>query len=339
MPRRHLRVEEVSQTIILLREGYSQREVAQILKSVVQRAAARHRTTGSLKRKRGQGANRKTTAREDHYIELQALRKRFVTSRELKNDLRLATGKEISTKTVRRRLKEVNLIARKPATGPILTALHKINRLCFCLNHREWNERQWDSVLFTDEFRFHIFNNDRHVLVLRRPGERYAQCNIRGVDKFGGGPLMVWGGISFNGRTQLVIVRNGLMTAARYRDDIIVPHVLPYAENFGPNFIFMHDNARPHIAHTVTTALRDANIDCLEWPAKSPDLNPIEHLWDHLNRRVRSAHAPPINLEKLSNLLIQEWHQIPQQSIQNLISSMPRRMQECITARGGNTSY
>jgi transposase len=139
MPRRHLRVEEVSQTIILLREGYSQREVAQILntnKSVVQRAAARHRTTGSLKRKRGQGAKRKTTAREDHYIELQALRKRFVTSRELKNDLRLATGKEISTKTVRRRLKEVNLIARKPATGPILTALHKINRLSFCLNHQ-----------------------------------------------------------------------------------------------------------------------------------------------------------------------------------------------------------
>jgi transposase len=163
MPRGHLRVEEVSQIIILLREGYSQREVAQILntnKSVVQRAAARHRTTGSLKRKRGQGAKRKTTAREDHYIELQALRKRFVTSRELKNYLRLATGKEISTKTVRRRLKEVNLIARKPATGPILTALHKINRLSFCLNHQEWNERQWDSVLFTDESRFHISNNE-----------------------------------------------------------------------------------------------------------------------------------------------------------------------------------
>jgi uncharacterized protein YerC len=93
------------------------------------------------------------------YIELQALRKRFVTSRELKNDLRwlrLDTRKEISTKTVRRMLKEVNLIARKPATGPILTALHKINRLSFCLNHQEWNERQWDSVLFTDESRFHI---------------------------------------------------------------------------------------------------------------------------------------------------------------------------------------
>jgi hypothetical protein len=86
---------------------------------------------------------------------------------------------------------------------------------------------QFYSLMSPD---FTLFsNNDRRVLVLRRPGERYAQCNIRGVDKFGGGSLMVWGGISFNGRTQLVIVRNGSMTAARYRDDIIVPHVLPYA--------------------------------------------------------------------------------------------------------------
>lgn len=342
MPRRHCRPEEVSQIIILLREGYSQREVAEILntnKSVVQRAAARFRNTGSFKRRPGQGAKRKTTRREDRFIELQSLRKRFVTSRELKNDLRLATGTEISTKTVRRRLKEVNVSARKPATGPILTATHKRNRLNFCRNHQGWDEEQWKSVLFSDESRFLLNKNDRRVLVMRRPGERFAPCTIREVDKFGGGSVMVWGGIQFNGRTELVLVRNGSLTAIRYRDEIIVPHVQPFAENFGNGFIFMQDNAKPHTANIVTAVFREANIQCLEWPARSPDLNPIEHLWDQLGKKIKHALRPPVTLDELSNMLVQEWEQIPQEKIQNLISSMPRRLAACIAARGGHTHY
>jgi hypothetical protein len=73
-------------------------------------------------------------------------------------------------------LKEVNLIARKPATGPILTALHERNRLSFFLNHQLWNEKYWDSVLFINQSRFQISNNDCRVLVLRRPGERYIRA-------------------------------------------------------------------------------------------------------------------------------------------------------------------
>jgi hypothetical protein len=177
----------------------------------------------------------------------------------------LATGKEVSTKTVRRRLKEVNLIARKLATGPILTALHKRNRLSFCLNHQEWNEGEWDSLysLMSPDFIFPITIAVFSFCEDLVRGTRNA--TFVGIDKFGGGSLIVWGGISFNGYTQLVIVRNGSMTGAGYRDDIIVLHVQPYVEHFDPNFIFMHNNIRPHIAHhIVTTALRDPNIDCLD---------------------------------------------------------------------------
>jgi hypothetical protein len=141
---------------------------------------------------------------------------------------------------------------------------------------------------------------------------------------------MVWGGISFNGRTQLVIVRNGSTTAARYRDDIIVPHVQPYAENFGPNFIFMHDNTRPHIAHIVTIALRDANIDSLEWRAKSPDLNPIEHLWDYINRRIRFVHVCTY-----LQLILKSCPTCLYKSGIKYHNSMPRKMHECIATRGG----
>jgi hypothetical protein len=75
---------------------------------------------------------------------------------------------------------------------------------------------------------------------------------------------MVWGGITFEDRTNLVVVNRGSMTAVRYRDDIVVPVVEPFGAIHGPGFVFMHDNARPHIANVVRQELVAANINVLE---------------------------------------------------------------------------
>ncbi|KAL3266096.1 hypothetical protein HHI36_010282 [Cryptolaemus montrouzieri] len=104
----------------------------------------------------------------------------------------------------------------------------------------------FQNVLFSDECRFCLVLNDRRMPVYRRPGERYQQCNIRQTENFGGSSVMVWGGISFHGRTELVLVNNGRMTGARYIADILEPHVLPFGPLIGENFIYMHDNTRPH---------------------------------------------------------------------------------------------
>lgn len=129
------------------------------------------------------------------------------------------------------------------------------------------------------------------------------------------------------------------MTAVRYIDEIIEEHIVPYADQVGNNFILMQDNARPHTARVVTDFLREAGIRTLDWPANSPDMNPIEHLWDELKRRVRARKPPPQNHRELKQALLDEWQDIPQEVVRNLILSMRNRMQAVIEARGGNTKY
>ncbi|CAG4973881.1 unnamed protein product [Colias eurytheme] len=125
-------------------------------------------------------------------------------------------------------------------------------------------------------------------------------------------------GISMNAKTELVFIetggRVGGLTANRYIEEILGVHVVPYAGFIGENFIFilMHDNARPHTAGSVVQYLQEVEIAAMDWPARSPDLNPIEHLWDELKRKVRARNPAPATKSDLKAALIEEWDSIEQ---------------------------
>ena len=101
----------------------------------------------------------------------------------------------------------------------------------------------------------------------------------------------------------------------------------------------MHDNARPHVARIVNEYLHEVNIRTLNWPPRSPDLNPIEHLWDIIGRALRQHQPPPANLQDIQIMVTDIWQGLDQNQISNLISSMPRRCEAVIRSRGGNTRY
>ena len=244
--------------------------------------------------------------------------------------------RRISDQTVRNRLRHAGIGVRHPVRAIVLNQQHRQNRLQRAQTHRVWPQQRWRTVWFSDESRFLEQRADGRARVYRRRNERFATNCIQEVDRFGGGSVMMWAAISHTGRTDLVHV-NGTLTAQRYCDEILQPHVVPIMQNNGR--IFQQDNARPHTARITTAYLQNNNIPVLPWPPTSPDLNPIEHLWDELDRRVRERQPAPQSLQQLVVALQAEWAHIPQQVIRNLTSSMGRRCQAVIDTRGGHTRY
>ncbi|GFU52652.1 uncharacterized protein TNCV_3134881 [Trichonephila clavipes] len=142
-----------------------------------------------------------------------------------------------------------------------------------------------------------------------------------------------------NGRTRLHGAVNGTMTSQRYIDEVLLPHVRLFRGAVGDKFVFMDDNATCHRTLAVQDCLDSEGIQRLVWPARSPDLNPIENVWDALGRQVAGRNYPPTNKNTLIRALTEEWDKLPQQLLDNVLQSMVRRVECCITLHIGHIPY
>ena len=103
------------------------------------------------------------------------------------------------------------------------------------------------------------------------------------------------------------------------------------------NATLQQDNASPHVVRVVTDFLTQNNVNVLPWTAISPDLSPIEHVWDEMQRRLRGLQNQPLTLPDLSCALVRIWNGIPQAFFRTLVTSMRRRCRACIDSNGGHT--
>ena len=150
---------------------------------------------------------------------------------------------------------------------------------------------------------------------------------------------MIWGQFSFYGAGKLHICESN-MNKEQYLD-VLKNRLLPQMEEWRANDVctFMQDNAPCHTAKIIKKFFEDQHINVLDWPGNSPDLNPIENLWAIVKSKLKNHNIT--TKKELISLIIQIWTRdvnIPN-ILQNLVTSMPRRMQQVVKEKGGITKF
>ncbi|GFY02913.1 transposable element Tcb1 transposase [Trichonephila clavipes] len=152
--------------------------------------------------------------------------------------------------------------------------------------------------------------------------------------------IMVWGGIGYHSRTSSVRIA-GTLNSQRYISEVLEPVVLPSLPSGLETqpYLFQHDNARPHVARIVQRFFVNHQIELLPWPARSPDLSPIENMWSMVAQRLTQITPPAATPDQFWQRVEAAWSAVPQEYIQSLFESMPRRVAAVISNNGGYTGY
>ena len=310
-----------------------------ISEATLRRLVHRMKDTGSVCDRPRSGRPRKTNPVTDKSLLKLALKDRMASFPQLSNQLKKNTGVAVSPRTVSRRLKEKGFLRRIALIRPLLTKIQKEKRFSFANKYRKAGMSFWSRVVFTDEKIFEASDMGTKPRVTRKRGERSSKACVRPTPKRGL-KVHVWGAI-MRGAMGPIRRIEGNLNATKYQDDVIFD--VDGLCNFDPNHpksarIFQQDGAPPHRAKCTLHFLKEKKVTTLPWPGNSPDFNPIEHVWSHMGRRVRSR-GNPKNVDELWKWIQEGWDLTPMTLIDSLYKSLPSRVSEAIANSGGSTHY
>lgn len=248
----------------------------------------------------------------------------------------------ISAQTVRNILQEEGLKACVKVKKPLMSKINMRKRLEFAIQYQHWSVEDWKSVIFSDETKINRIGSDGRVWGYKKKGCKTVNSRLtKNTLQAGGGNIMVWGCMCWYGVGDACNIE-GRLNGEEYVTQILNPYVIQSRDWYKipeDKFIFQQDNAPIHNTAMARAWFAKKNIQVINWPPQSPDLNPIEHLWRVCKMKLNDYDDHPGGVRELWDRFENVWADMDPQICKGLIESIPRRLQAVIKAKGGPTKY
>jgi hypothetical protein len=228
----------------------------------------------------------------------------------------------ISKTTIWRRLKNNDYLYGHYESKPKLTEKHKTDRLAWA---HKYSDQDWSKINFSDEATIYLNNENTFCWYIK--GNRKIQRKVSHSIKFN-----VWAFISLSYGLGDYKIFSGNLNAERY-EEILAEHLVLFCRD---EYLFQHDNSSIHTAKIIKGFLTINNISTIDWPANSPDLNPIENYWKLVKEKLSLDNLTKENFEEKIREALES---IDVTHIYNMISSMHIRLQKVIAANGDSINY
>lgn len=323
--------------VALNKAGHSAKEIVEQTghnKDAVYRVLRNFQQRGTVETPKALGRPKLLNERDSRALIKYIKQNRRATLGEIANTMPV----KVSESTLRKALHENGIYSRIAKKKPYLSAVHTKKRLAFAKKYKAWLREQWRKVLWTDEASFEIGKNSRVIRVWRAADEANHPDCLAPSFKSGRTSVMVWAAITHDMKVQLVILDPKRRTAQDFVEQVYEGPLGQFFQEHGDH-ILMEDGAPIHRSNAPKFWRENRGIVKLDWPAQSPDLNPIENLWKQMKDALQKRSASIKSVEDMKKAILEVWNEMEKERWNGLIDSMPDRIDAVIKAKGGSTRW
>jgi transposase len=327
-----LREEGLTLREIKSRTGTDRRTIQRICKNV--------RENGSFKDRARSGRPPLLNDRKKRVIANILRRGEASNAEAIRKVARIDHEIDVGRKTIARALGTFGYVARIKIKKPRLTVKQKKERLQWARDHSSWTSDDWRNVIWSDETKFTLVNSEGKEYVWVREGEGLESKAVNGTSKFGGGKVIMWGCMTWEGVGFACRIESTLdaeLYSKILRGELM--DTINYYEIDQQEVIFQQDRDPKHTSKLASETLDDLGLEVMAWPAQSPDLNPIEHLWEQIQENLKNHSRIFATQDELWDQIQEEMKEENKILCRKLIATMPERVIDVIKAKGGYTRW